>query len=279
MHSISTLPQMRDMMDFNLTGWDGGTVMGHDDHFRPIYNNPVDEYTLAVENFKQFNQAYTWPGLTEGEERLLYTPEYGKQLMGRAFESMRQELHPFWRFRKHYAAEFFYIVNHCWRMTGHMVTTARSHIEMRFPFWDYDLIDWMYSIRPEVRGHQILYRDIITRELPRLAMIPYDKQEYLPTLKEPIHTLHEMSVRVRRKLKLFPERATLYADYENYLRRDLRPWAESVLFDKRTEQRGIYNLPFVRSLMERHMTGREQWTLGKIAPLITFEMVMREFFD
>jgi asparagine synthase (glutamine-hydrolysing) len=279
MHSISALPQMREIMDFNLTGWDGGTVMGHKDHYRPIYNDPVDEYTLVVENFKQFNEAYVGLGLTEAEEWLLYTPEYSKQLIGRAFESMWQEFHPFWRFRKHYAAEFFYIVNHCWRMTGHMVTTARSHIEMRFPFWDYDLIDWMYSVRPPIRGHQMLYRDIITRELPKLAMIPYDKQEYLPTLNEPIHTLQELSVRARRKLKLFPVRATLYADYENYVRRELRPWVESVLFDKRTEQRGIYNMPFVRSVLDRHMAGHEEWTIGKLAPLISFELVMREFFD
>jgi hypothetical protein len=27
------------------------------------------------------------------------------------------------------------------------------------------------------------------------------------------------------------------------------------------------------------MSGREIWTIGKIAPLITFEMMMRRFFD
>jgi asparagine synthase (glutamine-hydrolysing) len=279
MHGISMLPALREMMDFNLTGWDGGTVMGHNDHVNPIYNYPVDEAAVVVENFKNFNQSYTWPGLMEAEERMLYTPEFSKQATGRAFDSLREEFKPFWRFRKYQAAEFFYVVNHCWRSTINMVTTARSHIEVRFPFWDYDLIDYMHSIRPEVRGHQIIYRDIIMRETPKLAVIPYDKQEYLPTLKPMQHKLQALSVRARRRLGLFPERATLYADYENYLRHELRAWAEGILFDPRTEQRGIYNMPFVRTLMARHLSGHEEWTIGKIAPLITFEMMMRMNFD
>jgi hypothetical protein len=31
--------------------------------------------------------------------------------------------------------------------------------------------------------------------------------------------------------------------------------------------------------MDRHMAGHENWIMGKIAPLITFEMVMRAYFD
>jgi hypothetical protein len=35
----------------------------------------------------------------------------------------------------------------------------------------------------------------------------------------------------------------------------------------------------VRSLFDRHLAGHEPWTLGKIAPLITFELMMRSLFD
>ena len=279
MHSIHTLSALREVMDYNLTGWDGGTVMGHLDHINPIYNNPVDEWTIIVESFKQFNQSYTWPGISEAEEKLLYTPEFGKQAIGRALDSMIAEYRPYWQFRRHYAAEFFYVDNHCMRLTQNMVTVARSHLEMRFPFWDYALIDFIYSLRPEVRGHQILYRHIITRLTPALAVIPYDKQEFLPTVRPIQHNLQALSVRARRRLRLFPRRPTLYADYENYLRHELRSWAESILFDRRTEERGIFNVPFVHSLMARHLAGHEQWILGKIAPLITLEMVLREWVD
>jgi len=279
MHGISALKDLRPVMDCNLTGWDGGTVMGHADHINDIYNYPVDEWTVALRTYQQFTLAYTWPGLTDAEERLLFTPEVGKQMVGRAFDSMLTEFSRFWKFRQEYAAEYFYVVNHCCRFTHHMVTTIRSALEVRFPFWDYELIDFIYSLPPHIRRDQWMYRTIITRRLPRLAHIPYDKQEYLPTVEPVRYNLHKIAVRTLKWLKLFPVHTQLYADYENYLRYELRDWAEGILFDPRTAQRGIFNMDFVRSLMNRHLAKHEAWVLGKISPLITFEMAMRELFD
>ena len=279
MHGMTMLSPLREVMDYNLTGWDGGTVMGHPDHINTVYNQPVSEQTVLAETYKRFNESYTWPGMTEAEEYLVYSDAFRKQARGLAFDSMQKEFAPFWNFRQEYAAEYFYIVNHCWRLTGHMVTTTRSHLEVRSPFWDYQLIDFMYSLRPEVRRDQLMYRHIITQQLPHLATIPYDKQEFLPTVRRMHHDLHALSVRARRRLGLFPVRPTLYADYESYLRHELRDWAEGILFDRRTEERGILNMPFVRSLMAQHVSGNTLWTIGKVAPLITFELVMRAWFD
>ncbi|HEY9088702.1 MAG TPA: asparagine synthase-related protein [Anaerolineaceae bacterium] len=279
MHGITMLDSLRGVMDVNLTGWDGGTVMGHLDHINEIYNSPVDEWTVALRTYHQFINSYTWPGLADSEERLLFTPQYGRQVYGLALESMLAEFSRFWKYRPVYAAEYFYVVNHCWRSTGNMVKTMRSAMEVRFPFWDYDLIDFMYSLPPHIRRDQLLYRTIITRRMPRLAYIPYDKQEYLPTVQKLPHAAQKTAVRLLKRLKLFPQHPTLYADYEKYLRSELRGWAEDILFSPRTAQRGIFNMDFVRSLMDRHLAGHEPWTIGKIAPLITYEMVMREYFD
>jgi len=78
---------------------------------------------------------------------------------------------------------------------------------------------------------------------------------------------------------LFSRRATLYADYENYLRNELRSWAEGILFDNRTLERGIFNPEFLRSIWDRHLSGRELHTIGKIAPIMTYEMMLRRFYD
>lgn len=279
MHSISMLPQLRGLMDYNLTGWDGGTVMGHRQQIRPHLNSPVDDTALTVTLFQEFVSLYTWPGMNEAEERLIYTPEMGKQAIGRAFDSLAHEFKRYQAYRLDNRAEYFYVRNHCFRQTQNMVTTARSHVEMRFPFWDYRLIEFEYSVRPEIRDDQMMYRHILTRELPTLANIPYDKQEFLPTVDSLRHKVQALSVRARRRLKMFPNRSTLYADYENYLRKELRGWAEGILYDKRTQERGILNVDFVRTLMQRHLSGYEEWTIGKIAPLITFEMMMRQYFD
>ena len=279
MHGISMLPTLRGVIDYNLSGWDGGTVMGHPDQVNALYNQPLDLSTIITGTFHLFNQSYTWPGLTEAEERMLYQPAFGKQIWGLAFESMRQELTRFWQFKREYAGEYFYLVSHCWRQTNNMITFARSHIEERFPFWDYALIDFMYSLKPHIRRDQLMYRHIITRRMPRLARIPYDKQEYLPTVDPLQHRLQALSTRAQRRLRIRPQRATLYADYENYLRRGLRGWAEEILLSQQLAERGIFKPDYVSSLLARHMAGRELWTIGKVAPLMTLEMVLRQYFD
>jgi asparagine synthase (glutamine-hydrolysing) len=71
----------------------------------------------------------------------------------------------------------------------------------------------------------------------------------------------------------------LYADYEEYLRKDLRPWVEELLFGKHSLIRDWFDRAAVRSLWERHLSGRELWTIGKLMPLVTIEQVMRRFFD
>jgi asparagine synthase (glutamine-hydrolysing) len=71
----------------------------------------------------------------------------------------------------------------------------------------------------------------------------------------------------------------LYADYENYIRNGLRDWTEGILFDPRTAERGIFNPDFLHTLMNRHLSRLEEWTIGKIAPVMTYEMMLRRFCD
>ncbi|MBZ0278539.1 MAG: asparagine synthase, partial [Anaerolineae bacterium] len=214
MHGITMLPKLRGLMDVNLSGWDGGTIMGHGQQINPPLTNPVDDAALMVELYRNLCFLFTWPGLTEAEERLLYTPTYKSQMVGRAFESLTTEFAPYNQYRLENRAEYFYLDNHCIRMTLNMNTIARSHLEVRFPFWDYDLMDTMYGLPTSIRANQILYRHIITRETPALSRIPYDKEEFLPSVNPFLYQSHRITTRIRRRLKLFPERPTLYADYE-----------------------------------------------------------------
>jgi asparagine synthase (glutamine-hydrolysing) len=282
-HGISTLAQARQWMDVNLSGWDGGTVMGHLDSIEPLQMSAVDENALTLRLFALFNQSYTWPGLTEAEAELLYSPCLRKEIRGLAFDSFREELGRYWALRPDVRGELFYFHNHCSRLTQNMITFARSHIEVRFPFLDYALFEFLYSLPAPVRGHRVLYHAVLQRETPTLARIPYDHDEFLPTSRRWLREIHALKVKVGRRaqryLKLFPPRPTLYADYETYLRHELRPWAEGILFDRRTTERGLFDPRFLRTLMARHVSGLEQWTIGKIAPVVTYEMMLRRLYD
>jgi asparagine synthase (glutamine-hydrolysing) len=279
LHGMSMLPTLRGVMDYNLSGWDGGTLMGNYDLVNQKYNHPVNFSSLVTASFYDFNQAFTWPGLTDAEEQSLYHPGQARDMLGRAFDSFRAELMPFWDFRHDYAHEFFYLTNHCLRMTINMITFARSHLEARFPFWDYDLVDFVFSLRPENRQEKRLYHRMFTEFMPKLANIPYDKKEFLPTSNTLRHDAHALMVRVRRRLRLYPDRPTLYADYEQYMRRSLRAWSEDLLRQPRLVELGLFDARYVQDLLERHMSGQELWTIGKISPLMTLELLMRELFD
>ena len=98
-HGINTLPKARKLMDVNLTGWDGGTVMGDIDNIEPLQISPVDDLALISHLYYQFNQKFSWPSINEAEENLLFCPPINKQIQGRAFESFRNDISNYLDFR------------------------------------------------------------------------------------------------------------------------------------------------------------------------------------
>jgi asparagine synthase (glutamine-hydrolysing) len=117
-----------------------------------------------------------------------------------------------------------------------------------------------------------------------MTLVPLEKDERLLTNRCALWVTQALVQWFRRSFNhyifpVFPQRATLYADYEGYLRADLKEWGESVLFDERTLSRGIFAPQFLRSIWARHQSGRELHTIGKIAPIMTYEMMLRRLYD
>ncbi len=281
---MHVLPSARSVMDVLLTGWDGGAVLGDSNTIEPLQQSAVDDAALTVHLFGRFNQDYTWPGMTEAEERLVYSESLWPRVRCLAFDSFREELKPYLGLRPDVRTSFFYIRHHCGRLTQNVVVLYRSHVEVRFPFFDYALFDFLFSLPARLRAGKALYRAILERETPRLARIPNSHDDLLPTSREPVRRAHALSVKVRRRLgqlwpALWPARARVYAQYETYLRKELRPWAEDLLFDRRASERGLFDPGFMRTLMARHQSGMEQSMIGKISPIMTYEMMLRRFLD
>jgi len=283
-HGISTLSRMRELIDINISGWDGGTVMAYQESPNYYHHDYVDDTARAVALFQFFTSKHTWPGLTEAEERSLYQPDLWPTMNGLAFESFCEELAKYGDVRPDVRGEVFYLRNHCGRLTQNLITFYRAYMEVRYPFFDYALVDFMYSLHAPMRRDCHLYRHVIQRETPAMANVPWDDDGYLPTVNRLVHNTHKYATKARRRIgRYFPamadKRTTLYADYEHYLRNELRDWAEGILLTSQALNRGMFRESSVRSLLARHMRGDELWTIGKIAPLMTLEMVWREFMD
>ncbi|MCC7368645.1 MAG: hypothetical protein IT306_09490 [Chloroflexi bacterium] len=285
-HGMSTLDRARELIDVNLSGWDGGTTLGGyivDYDRDSVYRHPPSELDLAQRLFDAFCQRATWPGLTEAEEATLLGSRF-RHLRGLAFDSFREELARSAHYTPDRRADWFYIRQRVLRSTVNMVVFTRSAIEVRCPFFDYDFLTFLYALPEEIRTTPHLQRAVITRRAPHLARVPCDRDDRLPHANPLIRRPHAAVQRVksavnRRIAPIFPSRPRLYADYEQYLRTDLRGWGEQVLFSPRTEARGLFDPEAVRALWNRHQAGTELWTIGKIAPLMTMELVLRALHD
>ena len=228
-HGMSTLTQGREVMDVNLTGW-GAAVMGKR-FVEPLLYSAVDDSALRSYLFYKFNQKYTWPSIIEAEEALLYQQPVRDQALGLAYDSFQSELSPYLDFRRDVRSEYFCLRNSDRRLTNNLITYKRSHFEVRFPFYNYDLFDFLYSLPVEYRYNKRLYRAVIQKKTPNLAYIPVDEDQLLPTTRSLIRDSHAFLVKSTQRFNkhiwdVFPYLVPLYADYENYLRNELRDWAE-----------------------------------------------------
>lgn len=283
-HGMSILPAVRKVVDVNLSGWDGGTILGgfmaahgSDDRFR----HAPDEATLHRNFFHGFCREFAWPGLTDPEAETLFSPPGDTGLRALAFDSLRDELAKTTHYPMPNRADYFYLLQHCRRSTQNMIVFGRSAIEVRCPFFDYELVSFLYGLPERLRSSLDLQHLVLTRRMPDLARIPNEKDNLPPHSSRALRTGHRAAQKGRRVANRltprFPDRPRLYADYEHYLRGDLADWAEGILMDSQTLDRGLFNPVAVRSLWERHLRGDELWTIGKIAPLITLELVLRSF--
>ncbi len=280
-HGISIMDQVRELIEVNLSGLAGDYILGGK---RILLNPPVDELAFNCYLFHFYNQVHDWPGINEAEEKHLFSDELYPRLSGLAFESLIREVSRFSQYDFYDLFEYFNMLNCYRRLYQHTILFHQSHIEERYPYYDYNFFEFMYSLPPEVRRNRRLQIAVINHERPDLALIPWEYNGLLFTDRWSIWAGHALVQKLKNRINrhlapIFSQLGTLYADYEHWLCTDLRDWAESILFDKRTLGRNIFNPQFIRSIWERHQAGREIWTIGKIAPIMTYEMMLRKFYD
>jgi len=278
-HAAITLRPARELMDVNLTGFGGDQVLGARAlEYSTAAIDAVDEVDFAARIYDHFVHCYSWPGLTDAEERLLFNESFYPRIRDRAFQSLLETLDAVNGFEPARKVDYLTTIYQGSRLSNMNVVYQRAFLEARYPFCDRDLVDWVYSMPVHYRLGDRLYLAVINKEVPEVTWIPRDTDERLLTHHGMIRQTHALWQRVRRRLTR-QHRRMIHEDPEGWLRRDLRDWAEDLLLGPRTLERGFYNPAFLRTLFERHMSGREIHTIGKIAPIMTYEMMLRRFYD
>jgi asparagine synthase (glutamine-hydrolysing) len=279
-HGISILDQVRPLLEINLTGY-GGAELNWED---PALLQARDDISFSSRLFHLLCQEVTWSSTDEAEERFLFSPKIATQMYGLAFDSFRGELAKYEHLPYPQRAAYLSRFTSDRRLFQYYTVFHRSYFEQRFPFADYAYTEFIYALPPEMLFKRKLRRAVILNRMRPLACIPYDKDN-LPITN---HEVFRIAAKLVQKSKsyinnhivpIFTEYTTLYADYENWLRNELREWGESILLGERTLQRGIFNPDYLHSLWKRHLSGLEPDMIGKIAPIMTYEMMLRRFYD
>lgn len=278
-HGISILDRVRELIQVNLTGLHGAEINWDDE----VLYGSQDHMAFATRLFQLLNQKTTWPSIDSTEENLLFSRRLAPQMRSLAFNSFLSELEKYQHWsNKLKAAYFSFSVDR--RLYQYYTVFHKAFIEQRFPFYDYKYFEFVHSLPPSYLFNRKLRRAVITKMKPALAHVPCDKDN-LPVTSQGLLRLRKKFVNKSKSninryvAPIFPEASILNADYETWLRGDLREWGENILLGDRTLNRGIFNPQFLQSLWNRHQSGLEVNIIGKVAPIMTYEMLLRRFMD
>jgi asparagine synthase (glutamine-hydrolysing) len=283
MHGISTLGVARRELQVALHGLAGGTIVKGGVNraaSAAALSDDVDVQTAL--QFERFRAQYTWPGLSDAEERVACLGDWARDLPGRAFAALRVQVAEAMAWRADLRDELLALRHHELRLFLHFATLLRSHVEAPTPYCDWDLVRVVYGQPAALRGYRRLQVAATAAAMPALVGVR-DTREELPLAGRGRRTaawlLHRLRAAVRRTTGLGADVHPLHTDYEEWARTDLRPWCEEILFGPRTAARGIFNPAFLQVLWARLLSRQEPDMIGKLAPIMSYELMLRALVD
>ena len=164
--------------------------------------------------------------------------------------------------------------------------------DVKYPFGDYDLLDYYGELPPDWRRGARLYKAMLVRAFPDLVDVPAisGNTKFVPTRidrspsrfrlwrRRQAGLLRFMAGRVSGGRISLPDRAT-YVHYAHWYRSipRFRRWVDDLLLDDRTLARGIVDREGIRKVLDLQMT--KGYVFDVLARLITLEVWHRQFVD
>jgi len=232
---------------------------------------------------------HKWANFLEAAQLRLFSDSYFPKVKGLAYESIRKaaKAAP----PVHFANKSEYIgLKH--RQPRHAFPgpiLTRSQLECRTPFYDYDLVEFLHTIPPQVKLGKHFHVKFVRKAFPDLAKIPWAFSGIPVASTTPARLFMRRGMyRVWRELRdrvyrmtsgrvILPYRRE-YKDHSFWLRTHLRSWTEDILLSRLTTSRGYFNTAYIRQLLDEHMSGKQDHK-SRICTLITFELWHRQFID
>ncbi|MCC6345983.1 MAG: hypothetical protein IT388_02215, partial [Nitrospirales bacterium] len=280
-HGISIYDEVALHVDALTTGSVGEDIFGH------FNKDPRSRFWgkgFTVDRYYDMKSV-----TTDGELQQLLAPSLFRQVKGLARDRFHGD---FGRYRSAHVShrvDYWGMRQQQRRLYARLAALFPDALEFRPFYFDNDLIDFARTIPPSLRwGENSLYRRVLFQAAPSLVTIPATTTGGLPLDTTHLQMRsHERRLRWRRSLSrmtrglLSPGQKHFYVDYDAWLRRDLRSWAETLLLSPKARERGYWNPGAVAGLLEDHMSGcsRMSNTGARITALISFELWCRIYLD
>ena len=233
--------------------------------------------------------------MTDGELERLVRPAYFREMRGLARSRFHRDFGRCPSRHITHKADYWGIMQQQRRLYNRLAgSLLPDDLQYRPVFFDNDLVDFAQTIPPSLRwGEGSLYKQAMLRLAPKMAEIPFTTTYGLP-----LNVTHAQVARHRRQRRRWrrwrhrlsrvsngvipPMSGTdSYVDYDGWLKRELRGWAESILLDSQTLNRPYWNTLAIPRLMEAHVResyGTERQA-SQLAALISFELWHRMYPD
>ena len=283
MSILNLLPLTRNFVDVVIDGIGGdGMLGGH--YLSSSFFDATNDEELSQALFARFNTAIP-PSLMSG----LLSDHFFAQIKDLAYESMREEVRQAPPKRLVNKSLYVYMRNRQRRFISFGPIMTRSQLESRAPFYDNDLIEFIYSLPAEIRDNHKLHWLLLTRHYPELAAIPWEFTGLPISVSTPTVSLAPRAWfrlwREVNKILLRMSKGHLslsnprdLVDYASWWRTVLKDWATKLILNPRALERGYVNPDAVRSLVAQHINGYRDHT-SRLGILVTFELWHRMFVD
>jgi asparagine synthase (glutamine-hydrolysing) len=283
-HGISVYDEIASHVNVLTTGTAADWILGR------FQNDPRDPFWREksfVDRFYDFRSI-----TTDKELEQLMKPVYFRQMKRLARTRFRTDLRKCPSRHITNRIDYWEIVQYHRRFVNRPASLFPDNLEYRPLFYDKDLVDFAQTIPPSLRwGDSSVYRQAILRTAPELAKIPATTTYGLPLdathrqmarRKSRLKTLHRWRRKISRISRglIPPMRTSFYVDYGEWLKQELRGWAEAILLDPRTLNRDYWNDSAIPRLVETHIrssSGSRLWK--RLITLISLELWHRMYMD
>jgi asparagine synthase (glutamine-hydrolysing) len=279
MHSLATLEKVTGIAELIYKGFAGDVLMGFGhsrDHLANINRDVIAQYSF---NLYQKHDAILF-NFEQVDE--LFSDDKYSQVNGAAYEIFRNVLVESDAVMAADRVHYFYLRYRIPRMTLNGVELVRSRASVRMPFCDRDLVEYMLTVPAGYRFERYLMEKAFIQAFPDLAKIPYTSTG-LPLYTGMRSLLMQGDQHLRWYLRnhglpwVPVKRKTHYADYNGWMRTELRKWVEDILLDKFCLGRGYFKPQTIRNLVSEHMNGTNH--APRLGALISLELWQRMFID